>query len=104
VGNQHAAQFDLRDAIAFGAQDIQNIELARTEFPTREKDAAEVPNGVCRAQQLQERMITRTGETTSGIHPGSMPRDCCYVNNLVLDLFLVFKWSHAKKIIAKYKF
>src|SRR5258708_39433951 len=95
MGNQHAAQFDLRDAIGFGTQDIQNIELAGTEFPTREKDAAEVPNGVCRPQQLQERMITRTGETMSGIHPESMPPDCCYVNNLNYPFLLALSLAKA---------
>src|SRR5581483_95455 len=92
VGTVHdelAAELDLSAAGRVIREEVEDVKLAGAQVPAREEDAAGVPKRFRRAQQLEQRGVTRAGRLPVIFHGYSLAVDCLYVNNH-LCLSLVF--------------
>src|ERR1043166_6368679 len=61
VHDQLAAELDLGATVGMIAEQIEDVELAWTQIPAGEEQAARIPQGFGGAQQLQQGAITRAG-------------------------------------------
>ena len=61
VHDQLPAQFALRKPGAIGVKEVEYIKLAGAEVPGSEEAPAGIPDGIRRAQELQEGVVGRVG-------------------------------------------
>src|SRR5579863_3794453 len=61
VHDETAAEFNLSKAGRVVLEEVEDIELAGTEVPAGEEDAAGVPEVFGGAQEFDERLVTRAG-------------------------------------------
>lgn len=80
IHDKGAAEFRLRHALRGGAQKIENVELAYTEFPTIKQNPARIPKDIGSAQELKSGLIARTRTVSCIVHINRIYLNSSHVN------------------------
>ena len=74
--DEQAAQFDLSQSFGLIPQQVQHVKLAGAEVPAREKNPAGIPQGIRRAQQQQQGLVTGRSVVRLAVHGIELQLDC----------------------------
>jgi len=80
VHDEASAEVNLREAVGVVLEEIEDIELAGTEVPSGEENAAGVPEVFGGAQEFDEGLIAGAGCGGFTIHGDRLYVDCLYIN------------------------